>query len=63
MEAEQKEIDKNKQRIYHILTALLAIGVVVFAIFMPPTTGVFILVAVLAMAALLHMKKSKKESR
>lgn len=60
MSAEKQDGDKGRQRLYYLVTILLTIGVVLFALFMPPTIGVGILVAVLVIAAIIHIKKSKK---
>lgn len=62
MEEEKKDVDKGKQRLYYFISILLTIGIVFFALFVPSTAGVAILVAVLAIAAFLHNQKSKKEA-
>jgi hypothetical protein len=61
MEEGKKDVDKGKQRLHYIITILLTIGIVLFALFMPSIAGVAILVAVLAVAAFLHRQKSKSK--
>ncbi len=61
-EVKQEAAGKKKQQLQNGTIALFAILVVIFAIYAPPEYGVFVFVAILAIAAFIKLRKNKKEA-